>query len=145
MAVTVNYYNSYFVDLCSALFDHSSGGSTLQCSLHTAYTFVKTHNFFDDVAASEISGTGYTADGVTLTNQVATQDDTNNQCDMDFDDPEWTTSTLSATDAILWKDTTVAATSPLWANIDFGATFASSATTFRIEIDAAGFQSLEAQ
>jgi len=144
MAVTVDYYNPYFVSLVSALFDHSSGGSTLKAMLTTsAYTYSKLHDFRDDIT-NEVVGTGYVAGGETITTPVVTQDDTNDQADMDFDDIEWTGSTITARNAILYKSVGSAATDNLWCRINFGADFSSSATTFRIEIDANGFQSLEA-
>lgn len=142
--VVVNYYNPYFVELSSGTFDHSSGGSSLKVMLTTSsYTFSKLHDFRNDIT-NEVTGTGYSAGGETLANQTVTQDDSNDQADMDFDDVEWASSTITARHAIFYKNVGSAATDNLWCDVDFEADFSSAATTFRIEIDAGGFQSLEA-
>ena len=142
MAVTTNYYNNYFEQVMKGVFDHSA--DTFKCALTTStYTFVKTHDFFDDIT-NEVVGTGYTAGGETLTTLSVTQDDTNDRAVVDFDDVEWTTSTITARSAIFYKVVGSAATDILWCEVDFGADFSSSATTFRIEIDADGFQALDA-
>lgn len=44
---------------------------------------------YADVSADEVSGTGYTAGGITLANQAVTQDDTNNRAKFDGDDVTW--------------------------------------------------------
>jgi hypothetical protein len=112
---------------------------TIKASLHTAYTFTQdTHDFFDDVSASEITGTGYTAGGATLGTKTATYDTATDQIRLDAADTTWTTSTLSATDAVVYKSTGVAATSPLMAAVDFGATVSTTAGTFQITWDSTG-------
>lgn len=114
---------------------------TIKGSLHTAYTYAPdTHTFFADagVSSTEITGTGYTAGGATLGTKTATYDTATDQIRLDAADTSWTTSTLSATDAIVRKDTGVAATSPLIAGIDFGATVSTTAGTFQITWDSTG-------
>lgn len=112
---------------------------TIKAALLTAYTVNQdTHDFFDDVSATEITGTGYTAGGATLGTKTATYDTATDQVRLDAADTTWTTSTLSATDAVVYKSTGVAATSPLMAAVDFGATVSTTAGTFQITWDATG-------
>ncbi len=112
---------------------------TIKVALLTAYTInIDTHDFFDDVSATEITGTGYTAGGATLGTKTATYDTATDQIRLDAADTTWTTSTLSATDAAVYKSTGTAATSPLIAGIDFGATVSTTAGTFQITYDATG-------
>jgi hypothetical protein len=54
--------------------------AAVQTSLHTAYTFDQdTHNYFSSASASEITGTGYTANGVTLSTKTSTYDTATDQ------------------------------------------------------------------
>jgi hypothetical protein len=114
--------------------------ATIQTSLHTAYTFNNdTHDFFDDASGSEITGTGYTALGATLGSKTSTYDTATDQSRQDAADPSWTTSTLSATDAVIWVNTGGASsTDMIIGNIDFGATVTTTAGTFLITFDATG-------
>lgn len=118
--------------------------NTMKCSLHTAYSANNdTHDFFDDASASEITGTGYTTLGVTLASKTSTYDTASDQIRLDAADPSWTTSTLSATDAVIFKTTGTASTSPMLSNIDFGATVTTTAGTFQITLDATGHYVLD--
>lgn len=114
--------------------------ATIQVSLHTAYTFNNdTHDFFDDASATEVTGTGYTANGVTLASKTSTYDTATDQIRLDAADVSWTTSTISATDAVVWVNTAGASsTDPILANVDFGATVSTTAGTFQITWDATG-------
>lgn len=112
---------------------------TIKTALHTAYTAdPDTHDFFNDVSASEITGTGYTAGGATLGTKTSTYDTTSDQTRLDAADTTWTTSTLSATDAVIYKSTGTASTSPIYGSVDFGATVSTTAGTFQITWDSTG-------
>ncbi len=112
---------------------------TIKAALLAAYTInIDTHDFFDDVSATEITGTGYTAGGATLGTKTATYDTATDQIRLDAADTTWTTSTLSATDSVVYKSTGTASTSPLIAGIDFGATVSTTTGTFQITWDSTG-------
>jgi hypothetical protein len=96
-----------------------------------------THAFFSDVT-NEVSGTGYTAGGATLASPVVTLDTTNDRVDFDAADTSWTTSTITARAAVIYKSTGTGTTSPLIAYIDFTTDQISSAGTFLIQWAAAG-------
>ena len=100
-----------------------------------------THDFFDDVT-NEVSGTGYSAGGSALANKSVTADNTDNEGVFDADDVSWTTSTITARAAVLYKDTGVASTSALICYIDFGADKSSTAGTFQITWNAEGILNL---
>jgi hypothetical protein len=114
--------------------------AAIQTSLHTAYTFdPDTHDFFNDASGTEITGTGYTANGVTLGSKTSTYDTATDQSRQDAADASWATSTLSATDAVIWVNTAGASTTDMiLGNIDFGATVTTTAGTFLITFDATG-------
>lgn len=112
---------------------------TIKVALTTSsYTFNQdTHDYFDDVTA-EVSGTGYTAGGATLASPTVTLDTTNDRVDFDAADTSWTTSTITARYAVIYKSTGTASTSPIIAVIDFASDQISSAGTFLITWAAAG-------
>jgi hypothetical protein len=117
---------------------------TIKAALLTAYTVNQdTHDFFDDVSGTEITGTGYTAGGATLGSKTATYDTATDQTRMDAADTTWTTSTLSATDCVVYKSTGTASTSPLIVAVDFGGTVATTAGTFQVTWDSLGLHVLD--
>lgn len=128
------------------LFDHTVninlkvGADTIKCALLTSsYTpNIDTQDYWDDVVANEITGTGYTTDGATLANQAVTQDNTNDRAVFDADDVTWSSSTITARYAILYKYTGTASTSPLLVYFDFGSDKSSSSADFTIQWNAVG-------
>lgn len=112
---------------------------TIKVALLTGHTPNQdAHDFFNDVSANQITGTGYTAGGATLGTKTATYDTASDQTRLDAADTTWTTSTLSATHAVVYKDTGTASTSALMGLLDFGATVTTTAGTFQITWDATG-------
>lgn len=98
------------------------------------------HDFFDDVGASEVSGTGYTSGGQSIVNKTVTKDTANNRVDIDGDDMSWPSSTITAYGAVIYKKVaTTTSVSPLIALIDFGGAQTSSSGTFAITWSSAGF------
>ena len=84
----------------------------------TNHTFDKTHDFVDDIVANEASGTGYTRK--TLANAAIALDAANDRVEFDADNPSYTAldaGTIAA--AIIFKQVTNDADSPLIAQIDF--------------------------
>ena len=97
-----------------------------------------THDYWDDVSANEVSGTGYTAGGATLGSKSFTYDNATNKWTFDAADVSWASSTITARYAVIYVDTGNAATSTLIAYVDFGTDQSSSAGTFSVVWDAAG-------
>ena len=99
-----------------------TSSATLDAST-TAYT-----------TSGEVSGTGYTAGGVTLTG--ATIGTSGTTAYVDFDDPEWTTASFTTAGALIYNDTTAGDNSI--AVLSFGGDFTVTAGTFRIVFPAPG-------
>ncbi len=94
--------------------------------------------FFDDIS-NEVSGTGYTAGGATLTSKATNIDTGNNRVEFDAADVTWSTATITdARYAIVYKSTGTDSTSALICAVDFGADKSSSAADFTITWDAEG-------
>lgn len=98
----------------------------------SAYTENKdTHDFRDDVT-NEVTGTGYTAGGNTVTVTV-TLDTGNDRVDISLGGTTWTTSTITARKAVYYKSRGGAATADeLVAVNDFGSDVISVAGTFTL-------------
>lgn len=99
------------------------------------------HDFFDDVT-NEVSGTGYTAGGASLANKAVTADNTDNEGVFDADDVTWSSSTITARGAVIYKSTGTASTSALIAYLDFGADKSSSSGDFTIQWNSEGILNL---
>lgn len=100
-----------------------------------------THEDFADIT-NEVSGTGYTAGGATLASAAVTADTTDDEGVFDAADVTWSTSTITARGAIIYKDTGTASTSLLIAYIDFGSDQISSAGNFIIQWASEGILNL---
>ena len=102
---------------------------------------IDTEEDFADVT-NEVVGTGYTAGGQALTTKAVTIDDTDNEGVFDADDVTWSTSTITARGAVVYYDSTVAATSLLICYLDFGSDQTSTAGDFTIAWNAEGILNL---
>lgn len=96
------------------------------------------HEFFDDVDADEISGTGYTAGGTALASKALTYTAGTNVVKFDADDLQWTTATFAAAYAVIYKDTGNPVTSPLIGYVNFGGEVSVTAGTFTLSWHANG-------
>lgn len=112
---------------------------TIKVSLHTStYSPAQdTDDFFND-ATNEVSGTGYTAGGITLTSPTVTYDTSSDQIRLDAADVSWTSSTITARYAVVYKSTGTASTSLLICYFDFGSNQSTSNGTFAINWHADG-------
>lgn len=88
------------------------------------YTFDKDHDYVSDVVANELTGTGYTggfggSGRKSLATKTLTLDDTNDRIVLDADDLTWSgINAGTAAAAILFRELTNDASSPLWAYLD---------------------------
>lgn len=90
-----------------------------------------THTKRSDVT-NEVSGTGYTAGGATVTMTV-TKDTTNDRIDITPSNPSWASSTITARAAVIYKSRGGASSADeLVAYADFGSDITSTAGTFSV-------------
>ena len=83
--------------------------------------------------SNEVSGTGYSAGGETLTSKVVTT--TGTTAYFDADDPTWTSASFTARGALIYNSTN---SDKAIAVLDFGGDFTVSSGTFKIVFPAAG-------
>jgi hypothetical protein len=97
-----------------------------------------THDFKTDVT-NEVVGTGYDANGKSLTSVTLTQ--SGGTITFDADDVTWTSSTITARGAVVYDDSLVS--DPLICYIDFGADKSSSSGDFVLSFNASGIFTLD--
>lgn len=124
-------YNSCLDDMARGAIDFDT--DTFKVMLVTSsYTPNKdTHDRRDDVT-NEVSGTGYTAGGVTSACTV-TKDTANDKVTLSFAAVSWASSTITARAAVIYKSRGGAASADeLVAYNDFGSDVSSTGATFSI-------------
>lgn len=92
----------------------------------------------------EITGTGYTSGGVTLTNKQITYDGSSNTMSLDADNPTWAGLTATFRFLVFYVSTGVSTTAPLLSYVDLGADVVVAGTSFTYLIPAGGFFQLTA-
>lgn len=98
-----------------------------------------THDYLDDVASNEVSGTGYTAGGQSITSKTNTYDPATNTVILDAADVTWANSTVTARYAVIYNNTGASSSAkPLIAYVDFVSDQSSTAGNFTITWDPAG-------
>lgn len=138
MAVTSKYYGKAFLSAFNKQIDWDS--DTIKVMLCTSsYTPDQdTHQYKSDIT-NEISGTGYTAAGATLTSTTSTYTGGTNVIALDAADVSWTGSTLTARYAVVYDATPgTDATRPLISYVDFGVDVSTTAGTLTVTWDSAG-------
>jgi len=130
MAITQAMCTSFKADVLNK--EQDLEADTLKIALYTSSaTLDATTTAYS--ATNEVSGTGYTAGGVTLTSTtVAT---TGTTAYFDAADPEWTGASFTARGALIYNSTNA---DKAIAVLDFGGDFTVSSGTFRIVFPAAG-------
>ena len=107
---------------------------------NTHVSDIDTQQFIDDVSTNEVSGTGYTAGGQTLTNITSTQDNTNDRVDVDCDDLTWSSLTVSNIRyVVFYVDSGTPATSPILSIQQFPSVENRTVEDLQITIASGGF------
>lgn len=83
-----------------------------------------------------------TAGGATLANKSVGYTGGTNVTKVDADDVTWSSSSITARIAVLYKDTGTASTSPLIGYVDFGEDKTSDSGNFTVQFDSAGIFTL---
>lgn len=97
------------------------------------------HDYWDDVVANEVTGTGYTAGGATLAGKSVTYDSASNVIVLDANDVTWSSSTITARYAVVYDDSGATnAQKVLIGYVDFGSDQSSTSGNFTVTWDATG-------
>jgi len=111
---------------------HNLASDTIKIALYTSSASLDASTTAY-TTSNEITGTGYTAGGVTLTTQTVGTSDTTAY--FDADDPTWTSASFTARGALIYNSTN---SDKAIAILNFGGDFTVSSGTFRIVFPAAG-------
>lgn len=128
MAITQAMCTSFKKELMTGTHNFTaSTGNTFKIALYTSSATLSAATTAY-TATNEVSGTGYTAAGNTLTNVTPTTSGTTAYTD--FADTTWSTATITARGALIYNDT--AAGDPSVIVLDFGSDKTSTAGDFTI-------------
>jgi hypothetical protein len=124
-------YNSCIDDMARGAIDFDT--DTFKVMLVTSsYTPNKDTNDKRDDVTNEVTGTGYTAGGVTSACTV-TKDTANDKVTLGFAAASWSTATITARGAVYYKSRGGASSADeLVAYVDFGGDVASTGATFSL-------------
>jgi len=127
MAITQAVCNSFKTEILTATHNFTnSTGDTFKIALYTSSASLdKTTTAY--AATNEVSGSGYTAGGATLTSSTPTLSTDTAVCD--FADASWTTATITARGALIYNSSK---TNRAVCVLDFGSDKTSTAGTFTI-------------
>lgn len=138
MAVSAKWYGLAFQSAFNKEINIDSDAlKVMLCT--SAYVPDQDAHRYKSSVTNEITGTGYTAGGATLTSVTVTYTAATNTLTIDAADTSWAGSTLVARYAVIYDSTPATdATRPLLGYVDFGADVSSTGGAFAITWDAAG-------
>lgn len=133
MAITQTLTDTFKQDCLDGAQNLGSGGNTLKIALYTSSASLgATTTAY--ATTNEVSGTGYTAGGVTLSSQAVAYDSSNNVAYFDAADPSWSSATITARGALIYNNSKSNASIAV---LDFGSDFSSSNGTFQVQFPTA--------
>jgi hypothetical protein len=130
MAITQAMATSFKAEILDEV--HDLAADTLKIALFTSSASLGASTTAYSTS-NEISGTGYSAGGVTLTSTTVSTSGTT--AFFDADDPTWTSASFTARGALIYNSS---ASDKAIAVLNFGGDFTVSSGTFRIVFPAAG-------
>lgn len=125
-------YNSCLDDAVRGNIDFDTDSFKIMLVTSTYTADKDTHTKRSDVT-NEVSGTGYTSGGAASAVTV-TKDTTNDRIDIEFADVSFSSATITAAGAVIYKTTGTASTDNLVAYLDFGGDVTSTNGTFTVDI-----------
>ena len=135
MAITQTLTDTFKQDCLDGAQNLGNGGNTLKIALYTSSDSLgATTSAYS--ATNEVSGTGYTAGGATLSSQAVAYDSSNNVAYFDAADPSWSSATITARGALIYNNTKSNASIAV---LDFGSDYSSSNGTFQVQLPSAAY------
>ena len=135
MAITQTLTDTFKQDCLDGAQNLGNGGNTLKIALYTSSASLGATTATYTTSA-EVSGTGYTAGGATLSSQAVAYDSSNNVAYFDAADPSWSSATITARVALIYNNTKSNASIAV---LDFGSDYSSSNGTFQVQLPSAAY------
>lgn len=143
MAVTAKMYGNALLKALNKEVDWDT--DTINVMLCTSsYTPDQDAHIYKSSVTNEVTGTGYTAGGATLTGKTITYAGATNTITLDASDVTWSSSSITARYAVIYDATGTGATSALLGYVDFGEDQTSLEGDFTITWDATGIFAITA-
>lgn len=141
MAVTANFFSLGVKDMvCGTISGHLQQGN-MGAVLTTGYAWNQdTDHFLTSAMANEITGTGYTSLGATVSGSTVSYDSASNEVRWTFTNPQWVTASFSASQMVIYDRFAGGTTTtwPLLMYVEFGGTQTVVAGTFTYQVPATG-------
>lgn len=138
MAVTASFYGKFWLSLANKEIDFNSDAIKVMLTT-SSYTPDKDTHQYKSSVTNEVTGTGYTATGVTIGSPTITYDAANDRLVFDGADVSWTSATLTTRRAVVYDSTPASdATRPLVMWVDFGQDLSPLNGTISLTWDAIG-------
>ena len=136
MATQTSLTNNFRVGLFAGNFNLPS--DTIRCALYSGETHDQNTGAY--TVTNESVGTAYVAGGQIMTGYTAAVDTTNHVAYLDWNNPEWLVSSITASACMIYNDTATAPVANSSMSVhDFGSPKTSSAGTFSVIIPAAAY------
>ncbi len=136
-------YNSFKRDIANGSIDLDTDTIKVMLVTSSYSPNIDTHDKRDDVTNEVANGNGYTTGGATLAGKAVTVDNTNDRAIFDADNAVWSTATITARGAVLYKSRGGASSADeLICYIDFGSDITSTAADFTPAFNATGIIAL---
>ena len=133
MAISQVLTDAFKQDCLDGAHNLGTSGDTLKIALYTSSASLgATTSAY--TTSNEVSGTGYTAGGATLSSQAVSYDSSNNVAFFDAADPSFTSATITARGALIYNNSKSNASIAV---LDFGSDFSSSNGTFQVQLPTA--------
>ena len=135
MAISQTLTDTFLQDCLDGAQNLGTSGNTLKIALYTSSASLGATSASYS-ATNEVSGTGYTAGGATLSSQAVAYDSTNQVAYFDAADPSWSSATITARGAMIYNNTKSNASIAI---LDFGSDYSSSNGTFQVQLPSAAY------
>lgn len=130
---SITQYLEFLKGRITAKFDMTTATLKLMLLKATHTPNLQSHDYVNDVSGDEITGTGYSAGGFTLSGAIPQADTGNNRYLFKLDAVSSAGCTFTWRYAVIYRDTGTPSTSDLMALIDPGALQSLSVATFEIQ------------
>lgn len=136
MAGTFKWYGNGLLNVAKGNIDLDTDTFKIMLTTSTYTPDQDADDFRNDVT-NEVSGTGYTAGGATLSGVSVTYDSASNQVRIAWTDPTWSTATITARTAVIYKSRGGASSADeLLAYCTESGNVSSTAATFTVDLAA---------
>lgn len=141
MPVTANFFGLAVKDMVTGTLTGHLQQGPMGAVLTTGYAWNQdTDHFVTSAMANEISGTGYTSLGATVTGSTVSYDSASNEVRWTFANPTWTSASFSASQMVIYDRFSGGTTTtwPILMYVEFGGTQTVSSGTFSYVVPATG-------